>query len=46
LIIKTISKLADIHKYENIIDTENGFLPSRNPSVAEAENSHIGLSLV
>ena len=34
----TISKLANIRKYKNIIDTDNGFLPSRNPSVVEAEN--------
>jgi len=38
--------MANIHKYDNIIDTENGFLPSRNPSVADAENSHTGFSLV
>jgi len=37
--------LANIHKYEDIIDTENAFLPSWNQSVAEAENSHTGLTI-
>jgi hypothetical protein len=42
----TISTLENIHKHEDIIDTENGFSPNRIPSVSDAENSHIGLSLV
>lgn len=42
----TISILTNIHKYEDIIDTENGFLASRNPSVADVENNHKGLSLL